>query len=63
MNMADPDDIDRLRDALDAELARQNVVGADASRLARIAADVLGGPGHPLPVGKRPDELNSTNDD
>jgi hypothetical protein len=61
--MAEPDRIEGLRAALEAELGRQGVVGADTDRLARIAIEQLEGPTVPPAEGKRPEELNSTNDD
>jgi hypothetical protein len=61
--MAEPDRIEGLRAALEAELGRQGVVGADTDRLARIAIEQLEGPAAPPAEGKRPEELNSTNDD
>ncbi len=60
---AEPDRIEGLRTALEVELGRQGVVGADADRLARIAFEWIEGPAPPPAQGKRPEELNSTNDD
>jgi hypothetical protein len=57
------DRVARLRAALEAELGRQGVMGADTDRLARIALELLDGPTDAPDEGKRPAELNATNDD
>lgn len=49
-------------DALSRELQRQGISGADIEALAAAVADALE-QGAPPAEGKRPEELNATNDD
>lgn len=51
-----------LTAALAAELQRQGINNADVEALARVVQSALV-PEAPADEGKRPDELNATNDD
>lgn len=51
-----------IADAVSRELQRQGIAGADVDAIAGAVRDALAQPAPPA-EGKRPEDLNSTNDD
>ncbi len=51
-----------IADAVSRELQRQGISGADVDAIAGAVRDALAHPAPPA-EGKRPEDLNSTNDD